>query len=67
MRRPLPQRVYGTHLPTAFYSSTPSLRTYRGVARVPDGCRVDDGRQVDVRTLYRVRDGLRQLGTVASR
>jgi len=59
--QPLPQRVYGTHLPYAFYSSTPGQGTYRGVARVPTVSRID------LEMLGRVRDGLQRLGTVGSR
>lgn len=59
----LPQRVFGTHLPTAFYGSEPSreTETFRGVASVP-------GRRAPIRfelltpdTLEKLRDGLQRL------
>lgn len=57
----LPQRVYGTHLPTAFYTSASAPATFRGVASVPAWCRAEDVCANDGRILQRLRDGLQRL------
>ena len=60
----LPRRRYGTYWPRAFYGSAPEPGRYRGVASVPDECRLPNPPDLDPRQLRRLRDGLRRLWTV---
>jgi hypothetical protein len=55
----LPRRVYGTHLPISFYATAPFQGTYRGVASVPESCRIEFTRG-DERELRRLRDALQR-------
>lgn len=59
MYKALPRRVYGTHLPTFFYATTPDRGTYRGVASVPGSCRIEFTRG-DERDLRKLRDALQR-------
>lgn len=57
----LPQRVFGTHLPPTFYSSTAEPAPFRAVAPVPTECLFAGAQPPDALLLTRIRDGLRRL------